>query len=85
MSFRRLLLVIPLLVLLLPLSVAFADNDFEVTLSTEVFCDGVDFEINVNGGTGPYTLTINFGDTDNVFTTEVLSFPPEDPSVSCTW
>lgn len=80
MSYRRLLLVIPILVLLLPLSVAFADNDFDVTLTTEVFCAEVDFEINVNGGTGPYTMSINFGDTDEVFTAQVVSFPPEDIS-----
>ena len=47
MSYRRLLFVIPVLVLLLPLSVAFADDDFDVTLSTEVYCDVVDFTINV--------------------------------------
>jgi PKD repeat protein len=80
MSFRRLLFIIPVLVLLLPLSVAFADNDFEVTLSTEVFCDEVELEINIDDGTGPYTLSINFGDTDEVFTTEVASFPPENIS-----
>jgi PKD repeat protein len=78
MSYRRLRIIIPILVLLLPLSVAFADNDFDVTLSTEVFCDEVDFEINVNGGTGPYTLSINFGDTDAVSTFEGVSFPHED-------
>lgn len=49
------------------MSVAFANNDFEVNLSTDVSCDKGDFETNVNDGTDLWTLSINFGDIDIPF------------------
>ena len=75
MKFKKLLTPIVLLLVLLPLGMVSAADDFEVTLSVENFCGEVALHIDVDAGSGPFTLVINYGDTDVPIEEVVKTFP----------
>lgn len=74
---RKLKFFLPVLLLLmsLPLGVVFADDYLEVSLSLDYTCDEVGIEINTDTGTGPFSLTINFGDEDEPVQIDVEELP----------
>jgi hypothetical protein len=51
-----------LVALLLVPSLAFADADFGVSVSTTIRCNSVDFTVNIAEGAAPYALYFEFGD-----------------------
>ena len=68
MSYRKVLsatLVFALFVAIVP---AQAQNEAEIsiTVTPTVVCDGVAFEISLSGGTGPYVVSLDFGDGEGL-------------------
>lgn len=68
MSYRKVLsatLVFALFVAIVP---AQAQNEAEIsiTVTPTVVCDGVAFEISLSGGTGPYVMSLDFGDGEGL-------------------
>ncbi|MEA1976696.1 MAG: PKD domain-containing protein [Chloroflexota bacterium] len=56
--------VIVLMLLLGAPIAAFADGGISVGVTTAVVCDNVDFDIDLPEGFGPYTIRLEFGDTE---------------------
>jgi PKD repeat protein len=73
MTGKKIFQAVIILILLLgaPL-VAFADGGLPVGVTTTVNCDKVDFEIDLLEGFGPYTVKLEFGDTEKF---EVIEQP----------
>lgn len=71
----KFLLPIALILVSIPFGVALADDDFEISLDLDYTCDEVGFVIDTDDGTGPFLLTIDFGDEDEILQLEVDSFP----------
>jgi PKD repeat protein len=49
----------------------FAQDSLSVTVTTNATCDSVDFSIDLQGGEEPYTIFLNFGDTETYQNTEL--------------
>jgi PKD repeat protein len=64
-------------VLLLIPAAALAQTELGVTVTTANPCSVATFSVNVEGGTGPYTLDWAFGDGETAQEAEVVSFPHE--------
>lgn len=75
MVYKKWFIPLFLLILIFPFGAAFADNDFEVSLTVESICDEVDLTIDASAGTSPYSLSVNFGDEDEPLLFEVDEFP----------
>jgi PKD repeat protein len=52
-----------IMLLVTPLT-AGADDGLEITLVTDQSCDKVDFTLTISGGTAPYHVKLDFGDTE---------------------
>jgi PKD repeat protein len=57
--------VIVLMLLLGAPVAAFADGGLSIVVTTAVDCDNVDFDITLPEGFGPYTVSLEFGDTED--------------------
>jgi hypothetical protein len=64
-----------ILMLAVPL-VAQADDELQVTVSTLVSCNQVDFSIDINGGTGTYDVEVDYGDGLSDSFDDVPAVPP---------
>lgn len=75
MSNRRLIIPLVLLMLLVPLGAAWAEDDIGVTLSVESTCEEVELLIDIDAGIEPFSLSINYGDTDEPDHMDNVEFP----------
>jgi len=75
MNNRKLIIPLVLLMLLVPLGVAWAEDDFEVTAVVDTICDDVSLIVDIEGGTGPFSVFIDFGDEDVPIQMEGDAFP----------
>jgi hypothetical protein len=72
---RKNIVLIILVLLIVPIGVASAEDDFEVTISVDYTCEEVGLIITTDGGTGPFSLSIDFGDEEEPIQMEVETFP----------
>jgi hypothetical protein len=75
MVYKKWFIPLFLLLLILPFGAAFADDDFEVSLTVESICDEVDLTVDASTGISPYSLSVIFGDEDEPLLLEVDEFP----------
>jgi PKD repeat protein len=74
MTSKKIFQAVIVLVLLLGAPIAaFAQAGLSIDeVSTSISCDQVDFSVTFSGGSGPYTIEFDFGDTED-YTTSLLS------------
>ena len=75
MTARKFLVLILVAMLALLPTVASADDDLPISVSTAVSCDQVDFSINVTGGAAPYRIELNFGDGEIYEADNLVAIP----------
>ena len=79
MTNRRLIsLLITIALVLIPVS-TLAQSGLTVTVDSSVTCDDATFLATVEGGTGPYILSWDFGDTETQVDSGIDAFPFEVP------
>ncbi|HLF81838.1 MAG TPA: hypothetical protein VI410_08720, partial [Anaerolineales bacterium] len=64
-------------VLMLIPAAALAQTELGVTVTTANSCRVATFSVNVEGGTGPFTLDWAFGDGETAQEADVVGFPHE--------